>query len=737
MHSWVKCLKSSAKRSFLVGLILVVCCSSASAFPSLAWIGNWKGKSGALTNANMYKLVSAFKDHRAIEEDMILLSCGSMFGPSTTSNHDKGKLILSLMNQCKVDAMAVGPHDFFAGSGNVLELAAKSDFPFICSNLKVDPDKIDAKTSWEQIKPSVTISRSGKKILVLAVVCPDVPTNWPNWDPALSFENPKAALDPFKEKADEADMVVLLSNMEFSDNLRLLKDISWIDVVLANPISNKIEEALDYDRFDFGLNDGRRICWAMPNRSPGYGVLKTIMENGKPWLLATPRTVSKDYEGDSSVLAEVQQVAKNVYHAAGAPISDLSETELKDVVYTYLRIMRAETNAEIAVIHESAIRSKKILENPTALDIKTSFPFPDRIALMNVSGKDLRHVWENRNKGGAEGRAFRILGMKKYKDILVINGRPLRDNDTYRLATTEYLANGGFGLLPADLKSVRSEKLTDLISRHLKDNSLTQREKKGRAPDYKSILRQKLTLSGTYNQSAFSDAAGKYQYKDPKAAYTGSDIPGLVGNQYISRKFTLDYEAVLDKRNSDTVLRVNSTFSKYNTAKLSDKWQMLLRHSKKSLKQGFLPFYELQLTGAHFDPEISGKDKPLFGRAVAGIAYKYSDRTQFLLGVGHLKRFSVNGEPGNTGLNFGFEYARELRPGLDLNTWFDGFMTQDSDKIRTFDSKIELKAKVYKRLSIIMRERLFGWKDSTIGSMGTRRETFTGLGYDLILRNFR
>ena len=243
-------------------------------------------------------------------------------------------------------------------------------------------------------------------------------------------------------------------------------------------------------------------------------------------------------------------------------------------------------------------------------------------------------------------------------------------------------------------------------------------------------------MSGSYDQLAFSDGASGYQYRDPKAAYTGSDIPGLVGARHLRRTFNLDHEAVLDHPNADSMLRITSAFWEMEPYKLSDSWQILARHTKKALDPGIFPFFELQLTGAHFQPEIGGKDRPLFGKAVAGMTWKTSDRMRLFLGLGHLQRFSVDGKPGNTGLNLGFELSGKLRPELTLSTAFDGFMTRDSAKIQTFDGNVQLKAQLFKRFSVIMRETFFGWKDASIGRMGTRRETFTGLGYDLTLRNF-
>ena len=293
----------TSARKFLIEVALlcfmISFSSSVFADPAIAWIGNWKGKSGSLTDVKMHTMVPAFKELRGHNQDLILLSCGSMLGPSTVSYQDKGRLVVSLMNHCKVDAMAVGPHDFFAGPKNVLERAAEAKFPFLCTNLRVDTRQPIGQANWELLKPMAKIVRQEKSVLVLAVICPKVAVDWPDWNSALSFADPIAALEPYCKDAEEADMVVLLSNMNFADNLKTLKQLKWIDVVLTNPISDQIEEALDFERFDFGLNDGRKICWSMPNHEPGFGLIRTITENGRPWLLSTPYRIASDAPVDA------------------------------------------------------------------------------------------------------------------------------------------------------------------------------------------------------------------------------------------------------------------------------------------------------------------------------------------------------------------------------------------------------------------------------------------------------
>jgi len=138
-------------------------CSLMNA-PSIAWIGGWKGHSGPLTNSRIHALIPAFRDLRRKHEDLVVLSCGSMLGPSPVSYRDQGRLPLFLMQRCGVDVMAVGPHDFFAGSAALLERATEAGFPFVCTNLRVDPGKSSPGLDWGKISPVAWVSRGGKNL---------------------------------------------------------------------------------------------------------------------------------------------------------------------------------------------------------------------------------------------------------------------------------------------------------------------------------------------------------------------------------------------------------------------------------------------------------------------------------------------------------------------------------------------------------------------------------------------
>ncbi len=45
-----------------------------------------------------------------------------------------------------------------------------------------------------------------------------------------------------------------------------------------------------------------------------------------------------------------------------------------------------------------------------------------------------------------------------------------------------------------------------------------------------------------------------------------------------------------------------------------------------------------------------------------------------------------------------------------------------------YDGMVLVEAPLVGRLSVILRESLFGWRDASVGAWARRRETFSGLG---------
>ena len=133
---------------------------------------------------------------------------------------------------------------------------------------------------------------------------------------------------------------------------------------------------------------------------------------------------------------------------------------------------------------------------------------------------------------------------------------------------------------------------------------------------------------------------------------------------------------------------------------------------------------------------MAGRDHPFFGRAVAGLVWKTTPHAKIFAGLGRMVRYSVADDPGNTGLNLRYAFARPSRDGVELSTTLDGFASSDSDQLRTLDWTTSLRFKLGRNLSAVMRNTTFLWEDDVVGTTASRKEFFVGLGFDRALRRY-
>jgi 5'-nucleotidase/UDP-sugar diphosphatase len=122
--------------------------------------------------------------------------------------------------------------------------------------------------------------------------------------------------------------------------------------------------------------------------------------------------------------------------------------------------MREAVDADVALTNGGGIRADRTYEAGTVLtrrDIQSELPFGNKTILIEISGADLREALENgvsevENGGGrfphVSGLSFSYDASKPAGERVVevvVNGAPLDDAATLKLATNDFLGKGGDG----------------------------------------------------------------------------------------------------------------------------------------------------------------------------------------------------------------------------------------------------------------------------------------------------
>jgi len=122
--------------------------------------------------------------------------------------------------------------------------------------------------------------------------------------------------------------------------------------------------------------------------------------------------------------------------------------------------VRMSTGADAAVINGGAIRANKPYPPGSALkrsDIYAELPFGNHVAMIEISGKDLKAAIENGLSllPQPAGRFPQVSGLTIEADVskpagrrvvsIKVAGEPVQESVFYKVATNDFMARGGDG----------------------------------------------------------------------------------------------------------------------------------------------------------------------------------------------------------------------------------------------------------------------------------------------------
>lgn len=117
---------------------------------------------------------------------------------------------------------------------------------------------------------------------------------------------------------------------------------------------------------------------------------------------------------------------------------------ISDFVYHEGKCM---ANVDLAIVNKGGIRCAMPKGNVTKGLIMQMLPFDNRITVIEISGNDLMKGLDVMASRGGDGVSANVRATYNPASgkctSVTINGKPLDKNATYRLATIDYLSNGG------------------------------------------------------------------------------------------------------------------------------------------------------------------------------------------------------------------------------------------------------------------------------------------------------
>jgi 5'-nucleotidase len=457
---------------------------------------------------------------------VLLVDAGDMFQGTLESNLAEGADVVKAYNAMGYAAVAIGNHEFDYGPegpavtaqsieddprGALKARAHDAKFPFLVTNIL--DEKSGSRIKWPNMPPTTMVEVAGVLVGILGASTEQTPyTTMPANFVGLKMSPPaKAIADAAKElRARGAQVVVVVAHIGSSckdvahpndtsscdkneELFRVLDEVpsGLVDVFVAGHthagVAHRIDGAAVIESYSSGRAFGRVDLRLTDTHISAVTIHKPeimcpLDKDGNPAPVADCHP--GPYEGKPVVADdEVQKIVDAALDRAGERRGEklgvtLTTTLTKAYgsesaegdLFTDL-MLAARPEADVALTNGGGLRADIPAGDLTYGGLFAAMPFDNRFALVTVKGKHLRRlVSSNLQRGGGILSWSGLTAKARCKDgrlstDIFVKGKPIADEQSYTMVTSDFLASGGDGLIGRLKLPDGAVKMTDIIIR--------------------------------------------------------------------------------------------------------------------------------------------------------------------------------------------------------------------------------------------------------------------------------
>jgi 5'-nucleotidase len=436
------------------------------------------------------RLITLKKKALKENKNVIFTLGGDTLSPSVESLTYKGAQMIDAWNAVGIDYAVFGNHEFDTTTADLLARMKESNFKWLGANVfDKNTNKIFADLPPYEIKEI-----GGVKIGFIGFLLPETQTTsrMEKHLEVKGFCKIAAEFVP-KMRAAGANAVVGLTHLSMREDKELAQ-CAQFDLILGGHEHNLLQSSSAGTPIFKMSADARELGKFNLNFDAGTKRFETL-----DWEIipVTPEIADAFEFGDvfekyRKFLAELAiEVGETAVELDALSISNRTkETNIGNYIAD---MYRQTANADVALVNGGSIRADAIYK-PGALakrDVLWMVPFRNPIVKIEISGKILRAALEHgvsRSGVGEDsepGRFPQISGMsfkfdstqpagKRTSDIMV-GGKPLDENKTYTLATSDFLVtrSGDEYVMFKDAKvlisAAQAQRDSDVFEKAVKD----------------------------------------------------------------------------------------------------------------------------------------------------------------------------------------------------------------------------------------------------------------------------
>lgn len=414
-------------------------------------------------------LATLIKEVRAKEDTSFLLDAGDIFTGSLAKK-TKGKLSFDLYSAMGYDAITLGNHEFEYGWETLKQNMPRAAYPVLNANIKFEQNNAPFA------QPYTIIKRNGIRIGVIGVMGVDAfyNTMWKGNRKGLTVDDPAEVTQFWVDKIrDEVDMVVVLTHQNktapmqtdkeadpevqrgFDEDYEMAGKLKGVDVIFGGHSDHGLWKPVVHPKTGtvIGLTFGQ-------GKYLGYTKFAVDTDKHSVNLLEGKLIpVESDKLARDAKTGQLIDDARAKYPELNQEIATIDKTAFRryyresNVGNLVADMMREAGNADISMISSGSIRVDLNKGPVTMENVMDLFPFTDKLSVVELTGKQVKELLEYSYKlpyglaqfsgieakyDGKKPEGQRLLALK-------IQGKPVKDTKTYKVATYSYAASGGDG----------------------------------------------------------------------------------------------------------------------------------------------------------------------------------------------------------------------------------------------------------------------------------------------------
>jgi 2',3'-cyclic-nucleotide 2'-phosphodiesterase (5'-nucleotidase family) len=375
---------------------------------------------------------------------------GDLFSGTPVGEFSHGQAVVDFLKAAGCDLCVPGNHDFDQGLDVFLDLVKRSNAPFLAANIV----KQGTDSLWNGVLADTVFERAGVKLGVFGLLT--------HYMKGTATEKSFGGLDVVKHyvaaqrsiadlKAKGADIIIGATHIGYSHDRNLADSIPGIDVIIGGHSHTGLREPGEFNRY-------HTIVAQTYGRLTSVGLLDLVVD------METKRIAS--YSGNLIELSADEIVMDTLELRLVDEWRVKAESGFDVVIGSAKRNITRGGNEESAMgnlmadalrepfggdiaVH-SGVRGGLNQGDVTYRDVYQADPFGNTVVTMTMTGKQVWEMLEISING--HHAIFQVSGLKMVYDprkpigkrisSVLIGGKPIEPDKTYKVVTNNYLAAG-------------------------------------------------------------------------------------------------------------------------------------------------------------------------------------------------------------------------------------------------------------------------------------------------------